>query len=72
MLIVARAVAGLGSAGLMNGSLTIVSSSVPLHKSPCMSVIPINFDRQLTSTVALIGMMMGCKYCPANATLDLD
>ncbi|KAJ5444181.1 uncharacterized protein N7458_008053 [Penicillium daleae] len=34
MLIVARAVAGLGSAGLMNGSLTIISSSVPLHKSP--------------------------------------
>jgi MFS family permease len=36
MLIVARAVAGLGSAGLMNGSLTIISSSVPLHKSPRM------------------------------------
>ncbi|KAJ5157256.1 major facilitator superfamily domain-containing protein [Penicillium canariense] len=34
MLIVARAVAGLGSAGLMNGGLTIVSSSVPFHKSP--------------------------------------
>ncbi|KAJ5949625.1 hypothetical protein N7454_001209 [Penicillium verhagenii] len=34
MLIIARAVAGLGSSGLMNGSLTIISSCVPLHKSP--------------------------------------
>lgn len=42
MLIVARAVAGLGSAGLMNGSLTIISSSVPLHKSPRMYVDPVN------------------------------
>lgn len=36
MLIVARAVAGLGSSGLMNGALTIISSSVPLHRSPSM------------------------------------
>ncbi|OJJ50764.1 hypothetical protein ASPZODRAFT_56036 [Penicilliopsis zonata CBS 506.65] len=34
MLIIARAVAGLGSSGLMNGSLTIITSSVPLQKSP--------------------------------------
>ncbi|KAJ5693234.1 hypothetical protein N7462_002657 [Penicillium macrosclerotiorum] len=34
MLIIARAVAGIGSAGLINGILTIVTASVPLHKSP--------------------------------------
>jgi len=34
MLIVSRAVAGLGGSGLMNGSLTIISNSVPLHKRP--------------------------------------
>ncbi|KAJ6144420.1 hypothetical protein N7470_008315 [Penicillium chermesinum] len=34
MLIVARAVAGMGSAGLMNGSLTIIGTAVPRHKSP--------------------------------------
>ncbi|KAJ5897520.1 hypothetical protein N7504_007808 [Penicillium tannophilum] len=34
MLIIARAVAGMGCSGLMNGSLTIISSCVPLHKSP--------------------------------------
>ncbi|KAJ5678899.1 hypothetical protein N7462_007143 [Penicillium macrosclerotiorum] len=36
MLIIARAIAGLGSSGLMNGSLTIIASSVPLHKSPSL------------------------------------
>ncbi|KAB8071230.1 major facilitator superfamily domain-containing protein [Aspergillus leporis] len=33
MLIVARAIAGLRSSSLMNGSLTIIASYVPLHKS---------------------------------------
>lgn len=32
MLIVGRAVAGLGMSGLMNGALTIVAGAVPLHK----------------------------------------
>jgi MFS family permease len=32
MLIVGRAVAGMGAAGLMNGAMTIVAGSVPLHK----------------------------------------
>ncbi|OAA50707.1 Major facilitator superfamily domain, general substrate transporter [Cordyceps fumosorosea ARSEF 2679] len=34
MLIVSRAVAGLGGAGLMNGALTIISIAVPLPKRP--------------------------------------
>ncbi|TQV95280.1 hypothetical protein V2A60_009680 [Cordyceps javanica] len=34
MLIVSRAIAGLGGAGLMNGALTILSVSVPLPKRP--------------------------------------
>lgn len=32
MLIVGRAIAGMGSSGLMNGALTIVSACVPLEK----------------------------------------
>ncbi|RKU43002.1 hypothetical protein DL546_002596 [Coniochaeta pulveracea] len=32
MLIVGRAVSGLGSAGIMNGGLTVIASVVPLHK----------------------------------------
>lgn len=34
MLIVGRAVAGMGSSGLMNGGLTIISLCLPLHKRP--------------------------------------
>lgn len=34
MLIVGRAVAGIGAAALINGAFTMVSSSVPLEKRP--------------------------------------
>ncbi|RHZ62631.1 hypothetical protein CDV55_106177 [Aspergillus turcosus] len=34
MLIIGRAVAGMGGAGLINGALTIISCSIPLHKRP--------------------------------------
>lgn len=33
-LIVGRAIAGMGSAGIFSGALVIVSHSVPLHKRP--------------------------------------
>ncbi|KAF2103662.1 efflux pump [Rhizodiscina lignyota] len=36
MLIVGRAVAGLGVAGLSNGAMTIISASAPLHKRPAL------------------------------------
>jgi hypothetical protein len=36
MLIVGRAVAGLGTAGLLNGGLTIVANSVPMERRPGM------------------------------------
>jgi MFS family permease len=42
MLIVGRAVAGLGGSGITNGSLTIISASVPLEKRPSKS-LPGNF-----------------------------
>jgi MFS family permease len=35
MLIIGRAVAGLGAAGIINGAITIVSSCAPLEKRPC-------------------------------------
>lgn len=34
MLIVGRAVSGIGGAGLMNGGLVIVTACVPRHKAP--------------------------------------
>ncbi|KAH8889467.1 MFS general substrate transporter [Thozetella sp. PMI_491] len=36
MLIVGRAVAGLGGAGLINGAMTIIGTTVPLHKQPAL------------------------------------
>ncbi|KAK6955838.1 hypothetical protein Daesc_003482 [Daldinia eschscholtzii] len=36
MLIVGRAVAGLGAAGIINGAITIVSSCTPLEKRPAL------------------------------------
>ena len=34
MLIVSRAIAGIGGAGLVNGALTIIATSLPLRKRP--------------------------------------
>ena len=34
MLIVARAIAGLGGSGLLNGGLTMISACLPKHKRP--------------------------------------
>ncbi|KAK3349576.1 major facilitator superfamily domain-containing protein [Lasiosphaeria hispida] len=39
MLIVGRAVAGIGASGLMNGALTIVTCIVPLHRRPSLTGI---------------------------------
>lgn len=34
MLIVGRAIAGLGASGLTNGALTILAAIAPIHKRP--------------------------------------
>lgn len=34
MLIIGRAVAGIGSSGIQNGAFTIMAASVPLEKRP--------------------------------------
>ncbi|KOS46693.1 hypothetical protein ACN38_g2364 [Penicillium nordicum] len=36
MLIVGRAVAGMGGSGLVNGSLTILSTAAPKHQQPVL------------------------------------
>jgi predicted MFS family arabinose efflux permease len=36
MLIVGRAVAGMGTSGIMNGAFTIVAGCVPMEKRPGM------------------------------------
>jgi MFS family permease len=40
MLIIGRAVAGLGGSGLLNGGYTIIHSIVPMEKQPCIEPQP--------------------------------
>lgn len=40
MLIVGRAVAGLGGSGIINGALTIIAACIPLDKRPGMKFLP--------------------------------
>jgi hypothetical protein len=41
MLIVGRAVAGMGGSGIQNGAFTIVAGSVPMPRRPGMLKTPI-------------------------------
>ncbi|KAF4952325.1 hypothetical protein FSARC_12668 [Fusarium sarcochroum] len=36
MLIIGRAIAGIGSSGIQNGALTIIAKSVPIHRRPAL------------------------------------
>jgi MFS family permease len=45
MLIVGRAVAGLGSSGLMNGALTILAAILPPHKQPLFMGVNVSFGQ---------------------------
>jgi hypothetical protein len=40
MLIIGRAVSGMGGAGLVNGALTILATSVPLVRRACKKPYP--------------------------------
>lgn len=44
MLIISRAVAGVGSAGLINGTLTILSACMPLERRPSVFIPPPTID----------------------------
>jgi MFS family permease len=61
MLIIGRAVAGLGGSGLMNGGLTILSTCVPLQKRP--RKMPRKNANALANMNSLVylGVMMGSK-----------
>ena len=49
MLIIGRAVAGLGASGLLNGSYTIIAISLPLAKQPCSETNSLGYkNRKLT------------------------
>ncbi|KUL89002.1 hypothetical protein ZTR_06068 [Talaromyces verruculosus] len=55
MLIIGRAIAGIGSSGLMNGGLTILSISMPLHKRPKYFGIMMGFAQMGTILGPIIG-----------------
>ncbi|KAK2059573.1 major facilitator superfamily transporter [Colletotrichum caudatum] len=55
MFIVGRAVAGMGTAGLMNGALTIIGATVPLRKRPLIIGIVIGFSNLGLVVGPLIG-----------------
>jgi MFS family permease len=51
MLIVGRAIAGIGTAGLQNGAFTIIAAVVPLHKRPMLM--------GLCTAIAQFGVVLG-------------
>ncbi|KAK1974027.1 major facilitator superfamily transporter [Colletotrichum cereale] len=55
MFIVGRAVAGMGTAGLYNGALTIIAATVPLQKRPLVIGIVIGFSNMGLVVGPLIG-----------------
>ncbi|KAI2602756.1 major facilitator superfamily domain-containing protein [Hypoxylon sp. NC1633] len=55
MLIIGRAIAGLGAAGIINGALTIVSSSAPLEKRPSLIGMTMGFNQLGLVAGPLIG-----------------
>ncbi|PWY79147.1 MFS general substrate transporter [Aspergillus heteromorphus CBS 117.55] len=55
MLIVGRAVAGLGASGLMNGALTILSACVPPHRQPLVMGLNISFGQLGVACGPLVG-----------------
>ncbi|KAL2866060.1 MDR family MFS transporter [Aspergillus lucknowensis] len=55
MLIVGRAIAGMGSSGLMNGALTIIAAILPPHRQPIVMVINIGLGQIGIACGRLIG-----------------
>jgi MFS family permease len=55
MLIIGRAVAGLGGAGLLNGGLTIISASAPIEKRPLLIGIFLGIMQLGLATGPLVG-----------------
>ncbi|KAL4953389.1 putative MFS transporter [Aspergillus filifer] len=55
MLIVGRAVAGLGASGMMTGALTILSACVPPHRQPLVMGVNISFGQLGIACGPLLG-----------------
>ncbi|KAL4940244.1 hypothetical protein BDV06DRAFT_230479 [Aspergillus oleicola] len=55
MLIVGRAIAGLGASGMMTGALTILSACVPPHRQPLVMGVNISFGQLGIACGPLLG-----------------
>ena len=70
MLIVGRAVAGLGASGLTNGALTILAAALPMHKRPrkfLLVFIPAcNTAANLLIFSAIMAIIMGGMFTPRS------
>jgi MFS family permease len=64
-LIVGRAVAGLGCAGIFSGALIILAHSVPLRKRPVYT----GLIGAMFGIASVAGPLMGGAVCPQNAIL---
>ncbi|CAG8953372.1 hypothetical protein HYFRA_00010117 [Hymenoscyphus fraxineus] len=58
MLIIGRAVAGFGAAGIINGALTIISSCVPMKRRPAL----IGLTMGLTQLGVIAGPLIGGAF----------
>lgn len=59
MLIVGRAIAGIGSSGLLNGAFTILHASFPARRLPGMSLLFLVLLLSWLTGAALTGILMG-------------
>jgi MFS family permease len=68
MFIGGRAIAGMGTSGILNGAFTIIAGCVPMVKRPGASFKKknITFIHQLTVVIALIGMVTASKSKDSN------
>ncbi|TVY33440.1 Efflux pump [Lachnellula subtilissima] len=55
MLIIGRAVAGMGGSGLTNGAFTIIGASVPMEKQPAMQGIMISISQSGIVIAPMLG-----------------
>ncbi|KAI9703447.1 MAG: hypothetical protein M1820_005920 [Bogoriella megaspora] len=55
MLVISRAVAGMGTSGLMNGALTILTAAAPMEKRPLFTGIMMGFSQLGLISGPLIG-----------------
>jgi EmrB/QacA subfamily drug resistance transporter len=64
MLVVGRAVAGIGTAGVQNGAYTIVANCVPMHRRPAL----IGIAQGVAQFGLVIGPLVGGALTDSSAT----